>query len=127
MIELESVEPLDHTPDVNPFPPGGLDERLVSVIQASRARPKMFFREGTLTSLASFTDGFQSAAAQFGLPLQLDLRDLTRFVEDRLRMPGTTADWHSLILLACDGDHTQALQRFYDLFDAYLADRYSEA
>ena len=81
----------------------------------------MYFHEATLTCVASFISGYQSAAAKVGVPLRFgDLPGFTEFVAQRLQLSSATQNWHSLILHSCGGQQEQALAQFYELFEAYV-------
>ena len=102
-------------------PTESLDAFLVRQLLASHARPRMYFREATLSCVASFIDGFQSAAAKLGVPLHVGrLPGFTEFVAQQLQLSSAAQGWHSLILYSCGGQQEQALVRFYELFEAYI-------
>ena len=88
----------------------------------------MYFHEATLTCVASFINGYQSAAVKLGVPLRIGgLRGFTEYVAQTLQLSCTTQGWHTLILHSCGGQQEQALSQFYELFDAYCKQSYPAA
>jgi hypothetical protein len=93
---------------------------IVDLLQEIRPRPGIYIGNNSVKELAAFLRGFSYAAQKFGIA------DNDRFLEDfqewiagrfKVEIP---RGWEDIILFY-SVDESEAMQRFWELLDEYLA------
>jgi hypothetical protein len=94
---------------------------MIPLLNKMRSLPGMYLGTPSLLRLSMFLQGYELAAAQLANrdpdPFLSDFRD---WIHERYR--STTVPWEELILRE-SSDEADALQRFWRLFDEFVARR----
>lgn len=98
-----------------------------SVIDRVRKRPGMYLGSKNLTALSHMLGGYKLAESDMGIYQKaelfpLDFRYMQEFTKVRLKC-NDNLGWWNHILNFCDGDEEMALDKFFELYDEFIAIR----
>lgn len=106
-----------------------LPTNLYALILQIRVRPGMYFATAGISALENFINGYVVASQirEVDEHEQPPWGDFHEFVRARTGFYESTSGWCRMILSVSDQNQTQALDKFFELFEAFLASADSEA
>ena len=94
---------------------------LYDLLRKIKQRPSLYLGKRSLSHLHTFLDGYTFACRQLGIPLteqEKKIEEFQEWIEIRFNQPSTQS-WSRIILFYSE-DETDALNRFFNLFEEFL-------
>lgn len=97
-------------------------DNLYELLQKIKKRPAMYLGRHSIFSLQAFLDGYYFARRELGVPLteqELEFQEFLQWLRERFKVE-TGQLWAS-ILLFHSADERGAVERFFSLFEEFVA------
>ncbi len=94
---------------------------LYDLLAKIKQRPSLYLGKRSLSHLHVFIDGYTFACRQIGIPITAQEKDFEEFqewIEHRFKQANTQS-WSRIIIFYSE-DETDALKRFFELFEDFL-------
>lgn len=91
------------------------------LLQKIKQRPALYLSKRSLSHLQVFLDAYTFARREVGIEMteqEREFEDFQEWIEQRFNQPDTQS-W-SRIILFYSGDESDALDRFFELFEEFL-------
>ena len=91
------------------------------LLQKVKQRPALYLGKHSLSHLQVFLDAYTFARRELGIEIteqEREFEDFQEWIEQRFNQPDTQS-W-SRIILFYSGDESDALDRFFELFEDFL-------
>lgn len=99
-------------------------ENFYSLLQKIQKRPALYLGRKSIFSLQSFLDGYYYARRELDIPLtsqEAEFQEFLQWIRKRFEVE-TEQLWSSILLFHC-ADESNAIERFFSLFQEFITQK----